>query len=177
MVGLAAYVSIPTVHKQPVVSRQDVWVQKGFPVQAGSLLEQPRNITLFSDMTTTLKANLTVLESGGASSSIHFELLSMNKTQNCFPSSKPPSVLLDRTVSNQSLSIPLGANGTYCFVFDNQGSQTSKVIDISARVSGTSELVRVARDGSANAAGLALGAVGLAVAAYGYSRKTIIPWE
>jgi hypothetical protein len=62
-------------------------------------------------------------------------------------------------------------------VFDNQNSQTLKNIDISVRAFGTTEQVLVARDGSANTAGLGLGALGLAVALYGYSRKSIIPWE
>jgi hypothetical protein len=52
-----------------------------------------------------------------------------------------------------------------------------KNIDISARVSGTAQEVLVARDGTANTAGLGLGALGLGVALYGCSRKTIIPWE
>ena len=110
-------------------------------------------------------------------SSVRFRLLSMNQSQTCSPSSRPPRVLIDQIVTNQSFNIPLNATGTYCFVFDNQSSQTSKNIDISAIVSGTAERVLVARDGSVNAAGLGLGALGLVVALYGYSRKTIIPWE
>ena len=86
-------------------------------------------------------------------------------------------VLVDQFVTNQSFNIPLNATGTYCFVFDNQNSQTLKNIDISARALGTTEQILVARDGSANTAGLGLGAVGLVVALYGYSRKSIIPWE
>ena len=177
IIGLVAYASIPAVHKTPVVNAQNVWVQNGFPVQAGSLVEQPKNITIFSGMNNELRANLSVSEPRGVTSSVHFELLGMNKSQSCSPSSRAPAILVDQLVSNQSFNVPVNATGTYCFVFDNQSSQTLKNIDISARVSGTTERVLVARDGSANTAGLGLGALGLFVAIYGYSRKSIIPWE
>jgi len=42
---------------------------------------------------------------------------------------------------------------------------------------GSTEKVLIARDGSANTVGLGLGALGLVVVIYGYSRKSIIPWE
>src|SRR5438309_3618346 len=174
IIGLVTYASIPSVHTTPVVNVQNVWVQHGFPIQARSLVEQPRNITIFSGMNNELRANLTISESSGAASSVHFELLGMNKSQSCSPSSRPPAVLIDQLVSNQSFNIPLSATGTYCFVFDNQSSQTLS-IDISARVFGTTEQVLIARDGSAYTVGLGLGALGLVVAIYGYSRKTIIP--
>ena len=177
IIGLVVYASIPSVHTTPVVNSQNVWVQKGFPIQAGSLVEQPRNITTFSGMNNRLRVNLTVSEPRGTASSVHFELLGMNKSQSCSPSSRPPMVLIDQFVTNQSFNIPLNATGTYCFVFDNQSSPTLKNIDISARVLGTAEQILVARDGSANTAGLGLGALGLVVAIYGYSRKSIIPWE
>jgi hypothetical protein len=177
IVGLATYASIPSVHTTPVVNSQNVWVQTGFPIQAGSLVEQPKNITIFSGMTNQLTVNLTVSEPRGTASSVHFELLGMNKSQSCSPSALPPTVLIDQSVTNQSFNIPLNATGTYCFVFDNQSSQTVKNIDISVRALGTTEQILVARDGSANTAGLGLGALGLAVALYGYSRKSIIPWE
>lgn len=156
---------------------QNVWVQNGFPIQAGSLVEQPKNVTIFSAMNNHLQANITVSEPHGVASSVHFELLGMNKSQSCSPSSRPPLLLIDRLVTNGSFNIALNTTGTYCFVFDNQSSQMSKSIDISVRVSGTTQQVLVARDGSANTAGLGLGAVGLVVALYGYSRKSIIPWE
>jgi len=177
IIGLVAYASIPSVHTTPVVNSQNVWIQNGFPIQASSLVEQPKNITIFSGMNNKLTVNLTVSEPHGTASSVHFELLGMNKTQSCSPSSRPPIVLIDQFVTNQSFNIPLNATGTYCFVFDNQSSQTLKNIDISARALGTTEQILVARDGSANTAGLGLGALGLVVAIYGYSRKSIIPWE
>jgi hypothetical protein len=128
-------------------------------------------------MNNELHLNLTVSKPGAGSSSIHFQLLSMNNTQSCYPSQHTPTVLVDQIVSNKSFNLPLSATGTYCFVFDNQGSQPLKNINISARAFGTTQKVLIARDGTANTAGLGLGALGLAVALYGYSRKTIIPWE
>jgi hypothetical protein len=177
IIGLITYASIPSVHTTPVVNAQNVWVQNGFPVQASSLVEQSKNITVFSGMNNHLTVNLTVSEPRGAASSVHFELLGMNKSRSCSPSLPPPIVLIDQSATNKSFSIPLNATGTYCFVFDNQGSQTLKNVDISARVFGATEQILVARDGSANTAGLGLGAVGLVVALYGYSRKSVIPWE
>jgi hypothetical protein len=177
IIGLVTYASIPAIHTTPVVNVQNVWVQNGFPIQAGSLVEQPKNITVFPGMNNELRANLTVSEPGVGASSVHFELLGMNKSQSCSPSSPPAAILVDQTLSNKSFNIPLNATGIYCFVFDNQSSQTPKSVDISAQVSGTTEKVLIARDGSANTVGLGLGALGLAVALYGYSRKSIIPWE
>jgi len=177
IIGLVTYASIPAVHTTPVVNVQNVWVQNGLPIQAGGLVGQRKNITIFSGMNNELRGNLTISEPKGVASSVHFELLGMNKSQSCSPSSRPPAVLIDQLVSNQSFSIPLNATETYCFVFDNQSSQTLKNIDISVRAFGTTEQVLVTRDGSANTAGLGLGAVGLVVALWGYSRKSIIPWE
>ncbi|SRR5712691_519765 len=177
IIGLVTYASIPAIHTTPVVNVQNVWVQNGFPVQARTLVEQQRNITIFPNMNNELWANLTVSEPPGIASSVHFELLGMNRSQSCSLSSRPPTVLVDQLVSKRSFNIPLNVTGAYCFVFDNLNSQTVKNIDISAGVSGATEQVLVARDGSANTVGLGLGALGLAVALYGYSRKSIIPWE
>ena len=165
------------MHTTPVVSEQNVWVQNGFPIQAGALVGQPRNISAFSGMNNELRANVTVFESGAGASTIHFELLAMNDSQSCYPSPHPPTVLVDQTVGNKSFNIPLREAGTYCFVFDNQGPQPSKTVNISARVLGSTEKVLIARDGSANTVGLGLGVLGLVVLIYGYSRKSIIPWE
>ncbi len=165
------------MHTTPVVNEQNVWVQNGFPIQAGSLVGQPKNITASSGMNNELRVNVTVSEPGVGLSSIHFQLLAMNDTQSCSPPPHPPTVLVDQTISNKSFNIPLNATGTYCFVFDNQGRQPLKNINISARAFGTTQKVLIARDGSANTAGLGLGALGLVVAIYGYSRKSIIPWE
>jgi len=136
IVGLVTYASIPSVHTTPVVNSQNVWVQNGFPIQASSLVEQPKNITIFSGMNNRLKVNLTVSEPRGTASSVHFELLGMNKSQSCSPSSRPPIVLIDQFVTNQSFNIPLNATGTYCFVFDNQSSQTLKNIEGAVSVFG-----------------------------------------
>ena len=177
IVGLITYASVPAMHTTPVVNEQNVWIQNGFPIQPNTRVGQPKNITVFSDMNNELRANVTVSEPDVGASAIHFEFLVMNNSKSCTPSPIPPTVLVDQTVSNRSFNIPISATGTYCFVFDNQGPQPLKNIDISARVSGTTNHVVVGRDGSANTAGLGLGAVGLAVALYGYSRKSIIPWE
>jgi hypothetical protein len=178
IIGLVVYTSIPAVHTTPLTRVSDVWVQGQFPVQGNSLVEEPRNVTIFSGMGNELRTNLTVKGPSGTSSSIHFQLLGMNKSQTCSPYPQAPSILLDRIASNQSFFVvPLNMTGTYCFVFDNQASQQMKDIDISAQVSGATVQVQIARDGNANTAGLGLGAIGLVVAVYGYSRKTVIPWE
>ena len=178
IVGLVAYASIPAIHTTPLTRTQDVWVQGQFPVQGRSLVEEPRNVTVFPGMGNELRTNLTVTGPIGTVPSIHFQLLGMNKSSTCSSSPQAPSILVDRTVSNQSFFVvPINMTGTYCFVFDNQASQQVKSINISTLVAGTAVQVQVARDGSANTAGLGLGAIGLVVAVYGYSRKTVIPWE
>jgi hypothetical protein len=177
VVGLIAYALVPAVHTTPDVNEQNVWVQDGFPVQAGSLVEQPKSINISSGMENELRLNVTVSKPGAGLSSIRFELLAMNNSQLCSSSAHPSTILFDQTISNKSFNIPLNVTGTYCFVFDNQGPQPLKNINISARAVGTTQNVTIARDGTANTAGLGLGALGLVVALYGYSRKTIIPWE
>ena len=134
-------------------------------------------MTIFYGMGNELRTNLTVSGPNGTGSSIHFQLLNMNRSLTCSASPRAATVLIDQVVSNQSFIIPLNMTGTFCFIFDNQASQQTKAIDISSRVSGTAVKVLIARDGSANTAGLGLGALGLVVAVYGYSRKTVIPWE
>jgi hypothetical protein len=176
-IGLVAYALVPSVHTTPIVKGANVWVQNGFPVQPGTRVEQPRNVTIFPGVRNELRTNITATEPGAGASVIRFELLAMNNSQSCSPSTYAPTVLIDRSVTNASFEVPLRASGVYCFVFDNQSSQTMKNIDISARVSGTAQEVSVSRDGTANTAGLGLGALGLGVALYGCSRKTIIPWE
>jgi hypothetical protein len=139
IIGLVAYTSIPTIHTTPLTRVSDVWVQGQFPVQGNSLVEEPKNVTLFPGMGNELRTILTVNGPSGTSSSIHFQLFGMNKSQTCSPYAGTPSILVDRIISNQSsFSVPLNMTGTYCFVFDNQASQQMKDIDISARVSGLS---------------------------------------
>lgn len=131
-------------------------------------------------MNNELQTNITLSAQEGTVPSLRFEILSMASSHSCSPTSaKDPSrVLVDQLVSNQSIiKTPVNATGTYCFVFDNQTSQSTKSLDISTQIRATGEQVLVARDGSANSVGLGLGALGLVVAIYGYSRKTIIPWE
>jgi hypothetical protein len=178
VVGLVTYASIPTVHTSPVFDEQNVWVENGFPIQANSRVEQPRNVSGFSGMNNEFQANVTVSEPGIGLSVIRFELLAMNNSRSCSAYPRLPTILVNQTVTNSgSFNFPLRTVGTYCFVFDNQGSQSSKTVNISARVSGNTEKVLIARDGTANNAGLGLGALGLLVVLYGYSRRTIIPWE
>ena len=178
IIGLVAYISVPAIHTTPLTRTQDVWVQGQFPVQGRSLVEEPRNVTIFPGMGNELRTNLTVTGPSGSMASIHFQLLGMNKSSTCSASSQATSIIVDRTVSNQSFFVvPLNMTGIYCFVFDNQASQQVKAVDISARMSSTAVQVQVARDGTANTAGLGLGAIGLIVAVYGYSRRTVIPWE
>jgi len=177
VIGLVTYASIPAVHTTQIVNEQFVWVQKGVLVQGQGLYETPKNITLFPGTNNTLHVNVTQSPPIGGSSSLRFELYELNKSQTC-PAAGEPTILIDRSLSDkQPFNLTLTSEGTYCFVFDNQHSQSSSSIDISAWVSSRTDKVLVARDGSANTAGLGLGALGLVVALWGYSRKSIIPWE
>ncbi len=85
--------------------------------------------------------------------------------------------LVNQTVSNSSIRIPLNASTTYYFGFDNRDSSGSKEVLLSATLVASSVSTMVARDGGMNFAGLGMSLIGLLVTLYGVFAKTVIPWE
>src|SRR6267143_1431569 len=90
---------------------------------------------------------------------------------------KENNLLVNQTVSNSTIRVPLNASTTYYFGFDNRGSSSSKQVLLSAILVGSSVNTLVARDGGLNFAGLGMSLIGLLVTLYGVFAKTVIPWE
>src|SRR6266566_2545276 len=86
-------------------------------------------------------------------------------------------LLVNQTVSNSSIRIPLNASTTYYFGFDNRDSSGSKEVLLSATLVASSVSIMVARDGGMNFAGLGMSLIGLLVTLYGVFAKNVIPWE
>jgi hypothetical protein len=177
IIGLLAYTMIPNLHTIPLQSAQIVVSPKSIAVSSASLSETPENVTLFSGKENDLLVNLTVSTQPGTLSSIQFKLFPEGALQSCMFSSRQRGCLVNQTVSNSTLRIPLNASTTYYFGFDNSGSSNSKQVLLSATLMGSSVNTLVARDGGLNFAGLGMSLIGLLVTLYGVFAKTVIPWE
>lgn len=177
IIGLLAYSMIPNFHPVPLQSAQMIVNPKQVAVSSDSLSETPQNVTLFPGKENDLLVNLTVLTQSGAASSVLFKLFPESRFQSCMLSSQPRGCLVNRTVSNATLRIPLNASTTYYFGFDNSGSSNPKQVMLSANLVGSSVNTMVARDGGLNFAGLGVSLLGLLVALYGVFAKTVVPWE
>ena len=177
IIGLLAYSMIPNFHVVPLQSDQMIVSPKPIAVSSDSRSETSRNVTLFPGKENHLFVNLTVSTQSGAPSSVQFKLFPESAFQNCVLSSQPRGCLVNQTVSNATLIVPLNASTTYYFRFDNSGSSSSKQVLLSANLVGTSVNTMVARDGGLNFAGLGMSLIGLLVTLYGVFAKTVIPWE
>ena len=175
--GLLAYSMIPNLHLIPVQSSQAVVNHKPISVSSASLSEVTENVTLFPGKMNDLLVNLTVTTQPATQSSIQFKLFPEGAFQSCMLSSQPRGCLVNQTVSNSTLRIPLNASTTYYFGFDNSSSSNSKQVLLSATLTASSVSTLVARDGGLNFAGLGISLIGLLVALYGVFAKTVIPWE
>src|SRR6266705_3230431 len=166
LAGLLAYSMIPNFHTVPLQSAQMVVSPK--PILVGSTQsETSENISIFPGKDNELLVNMTVSTQTGVPSSIQFKLVAENSLQSCMYSAQPSGCLVDETVSNSTLRVPLNASTTYYFGFDNRGSSTSKQVLLSAILVSSSDNTLVARDGGLNFAGLGISLIGLSVALYG----------
>jgi hypothetical protein len=177
VIGLLAYSMIPNFHAVPIQSARVLVNPKPINVSSASLSETPQNITLFPGRANDLLVNLTASTQAGAPSSIQFKLFPEGAFQSCMLSSQPRGCLVNQTVSNSTLRIPVNASTIYYFGFDNSGSDSSKQVLLSATLIGSSVNTLVARDGGLNFAGLGMSLIGLLVTLYGVFAKTVIPWE
>jgi hypothetical protein len=184
IVGLLAYATIPTIHKIPVETSQNIAGPKAVPVEPGFLAETPpENVTIFPDkqnelrINMTLRINITVSLQNGELSTIRFKLYTKDRAQYCLPTDQPTGCLINKTVSNETFIVPVNSSNTYRLAFDNAGSTSPKNVTFSIFLFGNSVQTIVTKDGSFNFVGLGLGAIGFLVAMYGASRKTVIPWE
>ena len=177
LAGLLAYSMIPNFHTVPLQSAQMVVNPKPIPVSSASLSETPENVTLFPGKENELLVNLTVSTQSGVPSTIQFKLFPEGAFQSCMLDAQQRGCLVNQTVSNSTIRIPLNASTTYYFGFDNRGSRSSKQVLLSATLVASSVSTLVARDGGMNFAGLGMSLIGLLVTLYGVFAKTIIPWE
>src|SRR5881397_1083664 len=175
--GLLAYSMIPNLHMIPLQSAQMVVNPRSIPVSSASLSETPENVSLFPGRENALLVNLTVSTQSGVLSSILFKFFPEGAFQSCMLNAEQRGCLVNQTVSNSSIRIPLNASTTYYFGFDNRGSNSSKQVLLSAILVSSSTSTLVARDGGLNFAGLGMGLIGLLVTLYGVFAKTVIPWE
>src|SRR3989442_13171274 len=126
--GLLAYSMIPNFHTVPLQSAQIVVNPKPIPVSSASLTETPENVTLFPGRENELLVNLTVSTQSGVPSSIQFKLFPEGACQSCMLNAEQRGWLVNQTVSNSSIRIPLSVSTTYYFGFDNRGSNSSKQV-------------------------------------------------
>jgi hypothetical protein len=175
--GLLAYSMIPNFHMVPLQSAQMIVNPQPIPVSSASLSETPENVTLFPGRENQLLVNLTVSTRSGVPSSIQFKLFPEGAFQSCMLSAEQRGCLVNQTVTNSTIRVPLNASATYYFGFDNRGSSSSKQVLLSATLIASSVSTLVARDGELNFAGLGMSLIGLLVTLYGVFAKTVIPWE
>src|SRR6266571_5300351 len=175
--GLTAYSMIPNFHTVPLRSAQMVVNPKPISVSSASLTETSESVSLFPGRENELRVNLTVSTQSGELSSIQFKFFPEGAFQSCMLDAQQRGCLINQTVSNSSIRIPLNASTTYFFGFDNRGSSSSKQVLMSATLVASSVTTTVARDGGMNFAGLGMSLIGLLVTLYGVFAKTVIPWE
>lgn len=176
-VGLLAYSMIPNTHSLPTQSSLILSGPTRILVNPNFQSETQQNITIFSGKENQMLVNITVSNSAGNLSSIQFKLFPASELGNCMREIGPTGCIIDESVSNQTLSVPVNASSTYYFGFDNRDSSSSRSVLLSSSLRATSVITTVARDGNLNYAGLALSGFGLLVALYGVAAKTVIPWE
>lgn len=177
-VGLLAYATIPTIHTIPVQSSQNITGPKAVPVAAYFLSQTPpENVTIFPGKQNELRINITVALQTGALATIQLKLYTKDKAPYCTSPDQPTGCLINKRVSSETFIVPVNASNTYYLVFDNAGSASPKNVMFSLFLFGNSFQTIITKDGSVNFVGLGLGAIGLLVALYGASRKTVIPWE
>ncbi|HYY91424.1 MAG TPA: hypothetical protein VE955_05490 [Candidatus Dormibacteraeota bacterium] len=177
VIGLMAYALIPNVHTVPVQSSSTLPVPPPVVVYPNSQYETHQNITIESGKTNEAFFNLTVSIGSGSPSTIEFKVSTYAQEVNCMRDVNPHGCLVDQTVSNQTIAVPLNTTGTYYYALNNKESISPKTVAISSSLVTRSVNSFVTRDGQSNFAALGLGVIGLFVAAYGLVAKTVIPWD
>ncbi len=174
--GLIAYSSIPNVHRTLILQTLPLPSSEPVQVLAGGLVETTDNLALVSGRQNYLQVNLTVISSPGQGSPILFQVFLKNQTGSCLDT-KQHSYLLNQEVSNRSLQAPIFNPGQYCFVFDNEGLNSSKTILFETSIRASMEQVQITNDGEMNIIGLVAGGLGFLILVAGFLKKTVIPWE
>lgn len=176
-IGLLAYSMIPNIHTVPIQSSLVLSGPTRIVVNPNFQSETQQNITIFDGKENQMLVNITVSTATGNLSSIQFKLFPASELGNCMREVGPTGCIINQSVSNQTLSVPVNASSTYYFGFDNRDASSSKTVLLSSSLRATSVNSIIAHDGDLNFAGLALSGFGLLVALYGVAAKTVIPWE
>ena len=175
-IGLIAYASIPNVHQTQISESQPLSAQDPMTVPAAGDSEVVNNLTLYQGRQNQLQTNITVTSKLGQARTILFQLYPKNQTGSCL--NQPKTYLVNQEITNQSfLQTPVTSSGNYCFIFRNENSPISKIVQLTATINTSFVQVQVTNDGGMNMAGLGVSAFGFLVAIFGVSRKTVIPWE
>ncbi len=178
--GLVAYLVIPSVQRIPVVAKEDVMTEN-FSIPMGESRVVTKNITATPSEQIQLKIRINVTAQSGGLSSMKLQVFLRETADPCVETS-PRNYLMNKYVSNQSLSIAIITRGTYCVIFQNEPSMNEpftprKLVSVFAYLERRSEQILVSKNGAANMTGLGITALGFLVFAYGITRKTVIPWE
>jgi hypothetical protein len=175
MIGLSAYSLLPNIHQSPIERAYKVPTSLPFRVNPGSLSETPENISIVPDGLNQLKVNITVFTVSGELTTIQFKLFSEENHETC--SVQNTGCLVSKSVTNDSITLPVKTSSRYYFLLDNTASPTPKNVSLSITLVATTTQTTSSRDGPVNLAGLGVGFVGFLVTVYGLARKTVIPWE
>ena len=173
--GVLSYSAIPTIHRTQTITTQDI-IQENLSVTGGESRIASKNINITAAQTANLRFDVTVTNTSGSPSLLEVRVFLRNSTDSCI-GSDPSAYLIRKVVSSESLSVSIPKTGAYCFIFYNESSTSDKLVSAYARLELWSERVTISRNGSANMAGLGVGAFGFLVLVYGVTRKTVIPWE
>jgi hypothetical protein len=173
--GLIAYSAIPNVQRSPILTEQYI-IEEDLSLPANRSYVIAENIAIANGERSEMILNLTVMAPQGELAEIGLMVFLRNETLSCF-TTRPQTYLLNQKVSNVTLTVPVESSGSYCFILDNESHFTDKTASIYVVLEKRSEQVLVSRNGSANVAGLGVGAFGFLVFVYGVARKTVIPWE
>ena len=173
--GLIGYSAIPHVQRSPIVTSQSV-VSEYLKIPANGSVEMSRYVAAVDGEQNKMIMNVTVTGQPGEFEKIGLLIFLENESFSCF-STLPQNFVVNQNVSNGSLTFSVENAGTYCFIFVNNPNEQLVSASVSAVLERRSEQVSVSRNGSANMAGLGVGAFGFLVLVYGVARKTVIPWE
>lgn len=183
LIGTITYTTITNQHQIVTVSKQIVTDALNIPVGPGSESETPENVTLVPGGISKLVVNLTVSLDSGMLSSVQFKIFTAPNFGPCMQQVGANACLVDLTVSNQTVIIPLNSsvvrpNGatTLYFGFTNREAN-SKTVALSASLQARSVETSSARDGYLNFAALGIVGIGLLVTVYGFAARAVIPWE
>src|SRR4029077_17553604 len=89
-------------------------------VNPNSQSKTPQNVTVLSGKNNEMVLNLTVSTGSGNPSSIQFKLFTEPELGNCMRETNPTGCIVDASVSNKTIPIPLQSPQTTCVAFSTK---------------------------------------------------------